>query len=45
MTLWESEAAMAASEAARAKRQSATTQATGASVSTERFQVVDALIM
>jgi len=41
VTLWESREAMAASEQARAARQSATSAATGARVTTERYEVVD----
>jgi heme-degrading monooxygenase HmoA len=43
VTLWESEAAMRASEQARLKRQGAMAAATGARVSTERYEVVDSL--
>lgn len=45
VTLWESEAAMVASEQARVKRQTATTTATGAKVTTDRFEVIDSLTM
>lgn len=41
VTLWESREAMAASEEARAARQAATSSATGARVTTERYEVVD----
>jgi heme-degrading monooxygenase HmoA len=41
VTLWESEEAMAASERARAARQAATSAATGATVTTDRYEVVD----
>jgi heme-degrading monooxygenase HmoA len=44
VTLWESEAAMQASEQARVQRQSATTAATSARVTTDRFEVVDSLM-
>ncbi len=44
ITLWESEAAMHASEQSRLRRQSATTAATNARVTTDRYEVVDALI-
>ena len=43
VTLWESQEAMAASEQARLLRQTATSAATGASVTTERYEVVDYL--
>jgi heme-degrading monooxygenase HmoA len=45
VTLWESEAAMRASEEARLKRQSAMTANTGAKVTTQRYEVVDSLLM
>ena len=45
VTLWESEEAMDASERARAARQAGTSAATGASVTTDRYEVVDSLIM
>jgi heme-degrading monooxygenase HmoA len=41
VTLWESREAMAASEQARAARQGAMSAATGASVTTDRYEVVD----
>ena len=41
VTFWESEQAMRASEQARMQRQTATTAATGARVTTERFEVID----
>src|SRR5262245_26320570 len=41
VTLWQSEEAMRASEQARARRQAATTASTGATVITERFEVID----
>jgi heme-degrading monooxygenase HmoA len=44
VTLWESQEAMAASEQARALRQAGTSAATGASVTTERYEVVDSLL-
>ena len=44
VTLWESQEAMAASEQARLQRQTATSAATGASVTTERYEVVDSLL-
>ena len=44
VTLWESEAAMRASEQARLRRQTATSAATGARVTTDRYEVVDFLI-
>ena len=44
VTLWESEEAMRRSEAARARRQAATAATTGAAVTTERYEVVDALV-
>jgi len=45
VTLWESEEAMRASEEARRRRQTATSAATGAQVTTERYEIVDALVM
>ena len=45
MTFWESEEAMRASEEARRRRQAATSAATGAQVTTERYEIVDALVM
>ena len=44
VTLWESEAAMRASEQARLQRQTATAAATNARVTTDRYEVVDSLI-
>jgi hypothetical protein len=41
VTLWESREAMAANEQARAARQAATSTATGAAVTTDRYEVVD----
>jgi heme-degrading monooxygenase HmoA len=45
VTIWESEEAMNASEAARLKRQSGMAIATGAKVTTDRYEVVDSLLM
>jgi heme-degrading monooxygenase HmoA len=45
VTFWESEEAMRASEEARRRRQAATTAATGAQVTTERYELVDSLVM
>ena len=45
VTFWESEDAMRASEEARRRRQAATSAATGAQVTTERYEIVDALVM
>jgi heme-degrading monooxygenase HmoA len=45
ITIWEDEHAMRTSEEARARRQSATTAATGARVTTERYEVVDSLLV
>jgi heme-degrading monooxygenase HmoA len=45
ITLWESAEAMRASEDARAQRQTATSAATGATVTTDRYEVVDSLVM
>ena len=45
ITVWESEHAMRASEQSRAQRQAATSAATGAKVTTERYEVVDCLII
>ena len=45
ITFWESEEAMRASEEARRRRQAATSAATGAQVTTERYEIVDALVM
>jgi len=41
VTFWESREAMEASERARAARQAATAAATGAAVTTDRYEVVD----
>jgi heme-degrading monooxygenase HmoA len=43
ITIWESEEAMRASEQSRAQRQTATSAATGAKVTTDRYEVVDYL--
>ena len=45
VTLWESEAAMRASEQARRERQAAMTTNTGAVVTTDRYEVIDSLTM
>ena len=45
VTLWESEAAMQASEQARRQRQAATSSDTGAAVTTDRYEVIDSLIV
>jgi heme-degrading monooxygenase HmoA len=45
VTLWESEEAMRASEESRLRRQGATAAATGAKVTTERYEVIDVLIV
>jgi len=45
VTLWENEEAMRASEQSRLKRQGATAAATGAKVTTDRYEVVDSLVM
>ena len=45
VTFWESEEAMRASEEARRRRQAATSAATGAQVTTERYEIIDALEM
>lgn len=45
VTFWDSEEAMRASEEARRRRQAATTAATGARVTTERYELVDSLVM
>lgn len=45
VTLWESAEAMRASEQARIRRQTATSAATGARVRTDRYEVVDTLLM
>lgn len=45
ITLWANEEAMQASERARAERQAGTSAATGATVTTDRYEVVDSLIM
>lgn len=43
VTIWQSEQAMRASEEARTRRQAATSTATGATVTTDRYEVVDYL--
>lgn len=45
VTFWESEEAMRASEDARRRRQSATSAATGAKVTTDRYEIIDSLVM
>ena len=45
VTIWESEEAMRSSEQARARRQAVTSAATGATVTTDRYEVVDSLAM
>lgn len=45
VTVWESEDAMNASEAARLKRQTGMAAVTGASVTTERYEVVDSVLV
>ena len=45
ITIWESEDAMRASEEARARRQASTSAATGAAVTTDRYEVVDSLVL
>ncbi len=45
ITIWESEEAMRSSEQARARRQAVTSAATGAKVTTDRYEVVDSLAM
>ena len=45
VTVWESEDAMNASEAARLKRQAGMAAATGAKVTTERYEVVDSVLL
>jgi heme-degrading monooxygenase HmoA len=44
VTIWESEEAMKASEAAARQRQSGMTAATGAKVTTDRYEVFDHLL-
>src|SRR5438874_7766161 len=44
VTIWESEEAMNASEQARLKRQTGMATATGAKVTTDRYEVVDSLV-
>lgn len=43
VTFWESEAPIRASEEARRRRQTATSAATGAPVTTDRYEIIDAL--
>ena len=45
VTLWESVEAMRASEQARLARQAATSASTGATVTTDRYEVIDSLTM
>ena len=45
ITIWESEDAMRASEEARARRQAGTSAATGAAATTDRYEVVDSLVL
>jgi heme-degrading monooxygenase HmoA len=45
ITIRESEDAMRASEQARAHRQAATSATTGAAVTTDRYEVVDSLVL
>jgi len=45
VTLWESEAAMRASEQVRLERQAAMTTVTGAVVTTDRYEGIDSLTM
>src|SRR2546421_9325091 len=45
VTIWESEEAMNASEAGRLKRQPGMTAATGAQGTTQRYEVVDSLVL
>ena len=45
VTFWDNQGAMHASEQSRLKRQAATSATTGARVSTDRYEVVDSLIM
>jgi quinol monooxygenase YgiN len=44
VTIWESQAAMHASEQARAQRQAATSAATQARVTTDRYEVIDSIV-
>ena len=44
VTIWESEEAMRVSEQARRQRQGAMAAATGAKVTTDRYEVVDSLV-
>jgi heme-degrading monooxygenase HmoA len=45
VTLWESEEAMNASEAARLRRQAGMAAATGAKVTTDKYEVVDSVLV
>jgi len=45
VTIWGSEDAMNASEAARLKRQTGMAAATGAKVTTDRYEVVDSVLV
>ena len=45
VTIWETEDAMNASEAARLKRQTGMVAATGAKVTTDRYEVVDSVLV
>jgi heme-degrading monooxygenase HmoA len=45
VTIWDSEDAMNASEAARLKRQTGMAAATGAKVTTDRYEVVDSVLV
>ena len=45
VTIWQSEDALNASEAARLKRQTATAAATVAKVTTDRYEVVDSVLV
>ena len=45
ITIWDSEEAMRASERSREQRQARTSASTGATVTTDRYEVVDSLIL
>ncbi|HEV8441139.1 MAG TPA: antibiotic biosynthesis monooxygenase [Methylomirabilota bacterium] len=45
VTIWENEEAMRASEEARMQRQAAMAATTGANVTTDRYEVIDSLVM
>jgi heme-degrading monooxygenase HmoA len=45
VTLWETEEAMRASEEARLRRQRAMATNTGAKVTTQRYEVIDAMVL